>query len=76
MKFYKRKVYNMFIMGISFIGMMMYAVSMFLRNRISGFPLGFIEGISIVLMMLGIIHMIISFINKRNPYSGEDMRHR
>lgn len=76
MKFYKRKVYNMFIMGISFIGMMMYAVSMFLRNRISGFPLGFIEGIAIALMIFGMIHMIISFINKRNPYNGENIRRR
>ena len=76
MKFYKKKGYNMFIMGLLFIGMLMYVMSMFLRNKIADFPLGFIEGISIVLIMLGIIHMIISFINKRNPYSGEDMRHR
>ncbi|RGD73496.1 hypothetical protein [Anaerofustis stercorihominis] len=76
MKFYKEKGYNMFIMGLSVIGMMMYMISMFLRNKIADFPLGFIEGVSIVLMILGIIHMMISFINKRNPYSGEDMRHR
>lgn len=76
MKFYKKKGYNMFIMGLLVIGMMMYMISMFLRNKIADFPLGFIEGVSIVLMILGIIHMMISFINKRNPYSGEDMRHR
>ncbi|EDS72560.1 hypothetical protein NE604_05515 [Anaerofustis stercorihominis] len=76
MKLYKKKRYNMFIMGLSVIGMMMYIISMFLRNKIADFPLGFIEGVSIVLMILGIIHMMISFINKRNPYSGEDMRHR
>lgn len=76
MKFYKRKVYNMFIMKISFIGMLMYKVSMFLRNNMTGFPLGFIKGIAIALIIFGIIHMIICFINKRNPYIGENIRRR
>lgn len=51
-----------------FVGMSVSVLSSIFRRSLSDFTLGFFEGMSIVLILLGFIYMVWCLAHRKNPY--------
>lgn len=51
-------------------GLLCFTLSLFLKDRLPDFWLGYIEGIAITGIIAGVAHFIFCFIEKRNPFNG------
>lgn len=49
-------------------GLLIFSVSSMLRHKLSDFQLGFCEGISIVLILVGFVLVCSSLLRKENPF--------
>lgn len=71
MKFFEKKGYCSFVMALYLVGMLCFAMSLFLSRLLPDFWLGFAEGIAIAGIVMGMIHIVFCFVRGRNPFTGQ-----
>ena len=70
MKFFEKKGYCSFVMLLYLVGMLCFTMSLFMSRLLPDFWLGFAEGIAIVGIVMGMIHIVFCFVRGRNPFTG------
>ena len=53
------------------VGMLFFTMSLFMSRLLPDFWLGFAEGIAIVGIVMGMIHIVFCFVRGRNPFTGK-----
>lgn len=71
--FCNKKVYNMTIMVIFACAFLANLCALFFRDTLPDFWSGFLQGIALVGMLLGLIHVGRCMAQKKNPYTGENI---
>lgn len=71
MKCYNNKFFCSVVQIIYITGLLSFLISMLLRNSLPDFWHGYLEGIAIVGMLLGLTHNTICIVKKVNPYTGK-----
>jgi len=63
-----RKKANILMMGFFGLGQLTRALTNFLGENLSAFAQGFLDGISIVFVIFGLVYICKCFIQKKNPF--------
>lgn len=53
---------------VNAIGFVLLTISSFIRNDISDFSLGFIEGLAVTFIVVGFINIVVCMVKRRNPF--------
>lgn len=65
---HNRKLRKRYWLVLYMTGLLIFTVSSMLRHELSDFQLGFCEGISIVLILVGFVLFCSSLLRKENPF--------
>lgn len=63
-----KKRVGMIIMLLYSAGLLIFSLSSIFRDNLSGFLLGFREGVSLVLILAGCVYIVWGWVHKKNPF--------